>query len=177
MNFEDKLMKRTAAERFNGKTYWDKDTLLSAFGDWTEPLNIVIPEWLDKDIQQYKTTDKDLGVADIISAVSQDGGPTNLYYYLFSGNEVLDKKHQVTFVLAFTLGNYKVEEPDMFYLKNKNTGKYLVQHKVDCTFDDSFFNDDNAVWQTKFTNKELETIETGSYIKEPVIRGIIKGVK
>lgn len=59
---------------------------------------------------------------------------------------------------------YEVEKPQLFYLKNKLTGKYLRKSKH--TKDD--WNEDidrveTVNNKTKFTQQEIDSMQTGSY--------------
>lgn len=76
-------------------------------------------------------------------------------------------KHPDTFSLAFITGKYEVEKPQLFYLKNKLTRKYLRKSKH--TKDD--WNEDidrveTVNNKTKFTQQDIDAMEDlGSYEK------------
>ncbi|MDR9868370.1 DUF1642 domain-containing protein [Lactococcus cremoris] len=68
------------------------------------------------------------------------------------------------------LDGYRVEKPQLFYLKNKLTGKYLRKSKH--TKDD--WNEDidrveTVNNKTKFTQQEIDSMETGSYEQIEVV--------
>ncbi|MEG1045894.1 DUF1642 domain-containing protein, partial [Carnobacterium sp.] len=72
-------------------------------------------------------------------------------------------QHQEEFMRAW-LDGYTVEKPQLFYLKNKLTGKYLRKSKH--TKDD--WNEDidrveTVNNKTKFTQQEIDSMQTGSY--------------
>ena len=82
-----------------------------------------------------------------------------VYNWLCEGIE-----NQDIFALAFITGKYEVEKPQLFYLKNKLTGKYLRKSKH--TKDD--WNEDidrveTVNNKTKFTQAEIDSMQTGSY--------------
>ncbi|WP_342993363.1 DUF1642 domain-containing protein [Lactococcus lactis] len=70
-------------------------------------------------------------------------------------------KHPDTFSLAFITGKYEVEKPQLFYLKNKLTGMWLMRDEVDevYPYDHTF----NRCHRGKFTQQEIDSMETGSY--------------
>ena len=81
-----------------------------------------------------------------------------------------DKENQIKFVRAW-LDGYTVEKPQLFYLKNKLTGLWLMRDEVDevYPYDHTF----NRCHRGKFTQQEIESMETGSYeqIEVPVEDG------
>lgn len=81
-----------------------------------EPTILTIPEWLDKEIKQFKsvskhpTVDVAFGVADAIVAVKSRHYRDKLYDYLFCGRQDECNQHQAIFALAYVRGDYQVEE-------------------------------------------------------------------
>lgn len=69
----------------------------------------------------------------------------------------------VTFITRAKLDGYQVEKPQLFYLKNMLTNKYLMQHKIDCRFGEDDSKKESTHWKTKFTQQEIDSMETGSY--------------
>ncbi|MEG9233629.1 DUF1642 domain-containing protein [Lactococcus lactis] len=78
-------------------------------------------------------------------------------------------KHPDTFSLAFITGKYEVEKPQLFYLKNKLTGMWLMRDEVDevYPYDHTF----NRCHRGKFTQQEIDSMQTGSYELVPVEEG------
>ncbi|AAK05508.1 DUF1642 domain-containing protein [Lactococcus lactis subsp. cremoris] len=79
-----------------------------------------------------------------------------VYNWLCEGVE-----NQDVFALAFITGKYEVEKPQLFYLKNKLTGMWLMRDEVDevYPYDHTF----NRCHRGKFTQQEIDSMETGSY--------------
>lgn len=150
-----------------------KEVLLDHFKDWTKLPVPVIPAWMDDEIKRYKsnykhpTVDIVNGVADVFVKVSGNSH-LKLYDYLFCGRQDECNQHQAIFALAYITGNYKIKENQLFYLKNKLTHKYLLQNKVDGSFDEDDQNIESAKWQTMFTQKEIDTMDISGYIKTEV---------
>lgn len=75
--------------------------------------------------------------------------------------------HPEEFALAFITGNYQVEEPHLFYLRNKLTTSYLELDKTN----DYFHHTMNPApyydmtRKSQFTQQEIDSMETGSYEK------------
>ena len=59
------------------------------------------------------------------------------------------------------LDGYTVEKPQLFYLKNKLTGMWLMRDEVDeiYPYDHTF----NRCHRGKFTQQEIDSMQTGSY--------------
>lgn len=82
-----------------------------------------------------------------------------VYNWLCEGIE-----NQDIFALAFITGKYKVEKPQLFYLKNKLTGAYLYYDEATKLYSDIVGNvEDFFGTKTKFTEAEIDSMETGSY--------------
>lgn len=75
--------------------------------------------------------------------------------------------HPEEFALSFITGNYQVEEPHLFYLRNKLTTSYLELDKTN----DYFHHTMNPApyydmtRKSQFTQQEIDSMETGSYEK------------
>ncbi|MDM7535205.1 DUF1642 domain-containing protein [Lactococcus lactis] len=83
--------------------------------------------------------------------------------------------HQKTWLTALLIG-FRVEKPQLFYLKNKLTGAYLYYDEAygEATnlYSDIFGNvEDFFGTKTKFTQQEIDSMETGSYELVPVEDG------
>jgi hypothetical protein len=72
--------------------------------------------------------------------------------------------NQNIFALAFITGKYEVEKPQLFYLKNKITGMYLSSDGKDLY-------EHHKNHGFKFTQEEIDSMETGSYELVPVEDG------
>ncbi len=88
-----------------------------------------------------------------------------------------DKENQIKFVRAW-LDGYTVEKPQLFYLKNKLTGKYLRSY-TGLSMDDTTLRYEEVKDErvggfgggTTFTQLEIDSMETGSYELVPVEEG------
>ena len=87
-------------------------------------------------------------------------------------NWVLREAHQNLFVRAW-LDGYTVEKPQLFYLREKNTGYYLRKTGNDVYgITPHYSNDyDEKYMRYKFTQSEIDSMETGSYEPVPVEDG------
>ncbi|AGY45723.1 DUF1642 domain-containing protein [Lactococcus lactis subsp. lactis KLDS 4.0325] len=130
----------------------------------------VVPEWLDIEIKHFKSTSKHptadvvFGVADVIVAVKNGNTHSKLYDYLFCGKQDVCNQHQETFALAFITGKYKVEKPQLFYLKAKEllvVGDY--DHVEDLWLDWNKNFTPKKQDAHKFTQQEIDSMETGNY--------------
>lgn len=76
--------------------------------------------------------------------------------------------HQKTWLTALLIG-FTVEKPQLFYLKNKLTGMWLMRDEVDevYPYDHTF----NRYHRGKFTQQEIDSMQTGSYELVPVEDG------
>jgi hypothetical protein len=75
--------------------------------------------------------------------------------------------------LAFITGKYQVEKPQLFYLREKNTGYYLRKKgNNEYGITPHYSNDyDEKYMHYKFTQKEIDKLDTGSYELVPVEDG------
>ncbi len=78
-------------------------------------------------------------------------------------------EHQEDYMRAW-LDGYTVEKPQMFYLKNKLTGLWLMQYEV---IDKVYPYDHTSDIRNRdtFTQQEIDSMETGSYEQIPVEDG------
>ena len=75
--------------------------------------------------------------------------------------------------LAFITGKYEVEKPQLFYLREKNTGFYLRktgnnEYEITPHYSNDY---DKKHMHYKFTQSEIDSMETGSYELVPVEDG------
>ena len=90
------------------------------------------------------------------------------HYNSYKGNGNCSELHEWiadnfdTFLEAIVNG-YTVEKEQLYYLKNKLTNKYLLEHKVDLYFDEDELNEESSYWKTKFNQSEIDKLIIGSY--------------
>ena len=73
--------------------------------------------------------------------------------------------HQKTWLTALLIG-FRVEKPQLFYLKNKLTGAYLYYDEATKLYSDSDIVGFLEVYyeaKAKFTQQEIDSMQTGSY--------------
>ncbi len=95
------------------------------------------------------------------------GAPEDGKYINYSASYLENQKeldwidnHQKTWLTALLFG-FTVEKPQLFYLKNKLTGLWLMRDEVDKVYPyDHTFDIRN---RDKFTQQEIDSMETGSY--------------
>ncbi|MFP7372016.1 DUF1642 domain-containing protein [Lactococcus lactis] len=125
-----------------------------------------VGEWIDKNISVAHNAE--LMIHNILICAID-----NKNRYLFPLEvEKFVLKNPITFLNAVITGKYQVEKPQLFYLKNKLTRKYLRKSKH--TKDD--WNEDidrveTVNNKTKFTQQEIDSMQTGSYEKIEVENG------
>ena len=76
--------------------------------------------------------------------------------------------HQKTWLTALLIG-FRVEKPQLFYLKNKLTGMWLMRDEVDKVYPYDHTLDIRNI--DKFTQQEIDSMDTGSYELVPVEDG------
>ena len=90
------------------------------------------------------------------------------HYNSYKGNGNCSELHEWiadnfdTFLEAI-VNDYTVEKEKLYYLKNKLTNKYLLEHKVDLYFDEDELNEESSYWKTKFNQSEIDKLIIGSY--------------
>ena len=82
-----------------------------------------------------------------------------------------DVQNQEKLALAFITGKYQVEKPQLFYLREKNTGYYLRKTgNNEYGITPHYSNDyDEKYMHYKFTQQEIESMQTGSYEQIEVV--------
>jgi hypothetical protein len=90
------------------------------------------------------------------------GAPEDGMYINYAASYPENKKelewidnHQKTWLTALLVG-FTVEKPQLFYLENKITGMYLSS-------DGKEFYEHHKIHAFKFTQSEIDSMETGSY--------------
>lgn len=78
----------------------------------------------------------------------------------------------INLILRAWLDGYTVEKPQLFYLKNKLTRKYLRKSKhTKDDWNEEFDRVETVNNKTKFTQQEIDSMQTGSYELVPVEDG------
>ena len=94
------------------------------------------------------------------------GAPEDGKYINYSASYLENQKeldwidnHQKTWLTALLIG-FRVEKPQLFYLREKNTNYYLNKSKNNGLelVPNPYFDEDN-----QFTKQEIDSMETGSY--------------
>lgn len=134
------------------------DQVKEVFADWQLQQALpVVPECVAEFIESYKDRRTIYGVFDKISK-NRKTYP-KLYEWVFE-----DENSQATFAIAFITGKYEVEKPQLFYLKNKITGMYLSSDGKDLY-------EHHKNHGFKFTQEDINSLDTGSYELVPVEDG------
>ena len=76
--------------------------------------------------------------------------------------------HQKTWLTALLVG-FRVEKPQLFYLKNKLTGLWLMRDEVDKVY--PYDHTTYISHRDKFTQQEIDDMQAGSYELVPVEDG------
>lgn len=134
----------------------------------------VVPEDVDKAIKYLKTQNNFATFADFDDILTEKGlrWLNNFQFkdrrFGFGG---LNNKLFILSHLAVT--GYRVENQQMFYLREKNTGYYLRKKGNDgYEITPHYSNDyDEKYTHYKFTQKEIDKLDTGSYDIVPVEDG------
>ena len=79
--------------------------------------------------------------------------------------------HPEEFALAFITGNYQVEKPQMFYLRNKLTGLYLYKKPLGGYGEEPTDSIEHLTDDFKFTQKEIDGMDVQSYEKKDEYKG------
>lgn len=96
--------------------------------------------------------------------------------YAFAGDDKavvwLGENGGMDLLCKMKLYGFKVEKPQLFYLKNKLTESYLYYDEATKLYSDIVGNvEDFFGIKTKFTQTEIDSMETGSYELVPVEDG------
>lgn len=124
----------------------------------------VVPECVDKTVELLKKNPES-SWSKLYSSLGEEGVTwLNEFQHKderfgFGG---LNSKLFVLFHLA--INGYTVEKPQLFYLKNKMTRKYLRKSKhTKDDWNEDFDRVETVNNKTKFTQQEIDSMETGSY--------------
>ncbi|MGX8059421.1 DUF1642 domain-containing protein [Lactococcus lactis] len=104
----------------------------------------------------------------------EDGKHINYSASYLENQKELDwiDNHQKTWLTALLIG-FRVEKPQLFYLREKNTGYYLRKTgNNEYGITPHYSNDyDENYMHYKFTQQEIDSMQTGSYELVPVEDG------
>ncbi|OEU40005.1 hypothetical protein AJ89_06115 [Lactococcus cremoris subsp. cremoris IBB477] len=155
--FEEELSSLPVSKSTNYTEYWNKAQLLTVFKDWQPQQALpVVPDFIGKLINTF--------------GAPEDGKHINYSASYLEIQKELDwiDNHQKTWLTALLIG-FRVEKPQLFYLKNKLTGMWLMRDEVDevYPYDHTF----NRCHRGKFTQQEIDSMQTGSYELVPVEDG------
>ncbi|USI60514.1 DUF1642 domain-containing protein [Lactococcus lactis] len=107
------------------------------------------------------------------------GAPEDGKYINYSASYLENQKeldwidnHQKTWLTALLIG-FTVEKPQLFYLREKNTGYYLRktgnnEYEITAHYSNDY---DENYMHYKFTQQEIDSMQTGSYELVPVGEG------
>ncbi len=158
-------------EEFDEKIMPHKDNLdlmkvRKHFKDWTAPQALPdVPECVGVAIESLPDHCSAFEAISLIEekietlpVENEDWLP--VYNWLCEGVE-----NQDIFALAFITGKYQVEKPQLFYLREKNTGYYLRKTgNNEYGITPHYSNDyDEKYMHYKFTQQEIDSMQTGSY--------------
>ncbi|MCT0509185.1 DUF1642 domain-containing protein [Lactococcus cremoris] len=154
--FEEELSVLPVSKSTNYAEYWNKAQLLTVFKDWQPQQSLpVVPEFIGKLINTF--------------GAPEDGKHINYSASYLEIQKELDwiDNHQKTWLTALLIG-FRVEKPQLFYLREKNTNYYLNKSKNNGLelVPNPYFDEDN-----QFTKQEIDSMQTGSYELVPVEDG------
>ena len=127
----------------------------------------VVPEYVAKDVKRLSlSTLADWNVA--VSYISKE----TLEWLSTTGNINVFLGKSWT-LCSLKINGFKVEKPQLFYLREKNTGYYLRKKgNNEYGITPHYSNDyDEKYMHYKFTQQEINNIDTGSYELVPVEDG------
>ncbi|MCD6633654.1 DUF1642 domain-containing protein [Lactococcus cremoris] len=112
----------------------------------------VVPECVGEWIECVKGKNKNA-----LALLDDDNMPDDVNEWLFFQRN----DDNINLILRAWLDGYTVEKPQLFYLKNKLTGMWLMRDEVDevYPYDHTF----NRCHRGKFTQQEIDSMQTGSY--------------
>ncbi|MDV2619473.1 DUF1642 domain-containing protein [Lactococcus lactis] len=164
--FEEELSSLPVSKSTNYAEYWNKAQLLTAFKDWQPQQSLpVVPECVAEWYEDKKN---------------------KLEFAVYNINTLIDKKsfNDLTKIEKWFEGvenkpietifkmkdGYTVEKPQLFYLKNKLTGLWLMRYEI---VDKVYPYDHTSDIRNRdtFTQQEIDSMETGSYELVPVEDG------
>ncbi|MFM2693004.1 DUF1642 domain-containing protein [Lactococcus lactis] len=158
--FEEELSSLPVSKSTNYAEYWNKAQLLTVFKDWQPQQALpVVPDFIGKLINTF--------------GAPEDGKYINYSASYLEIQKELDwiDNHQKTWLTALLIG-FTVEKPQLFYLKAKEllvVGDY--DHVEDLWLDCNKNFTPKKQDAHKFTQQEIDSMQTGSYELVPVEDG------
>ncbi|KST98361.1 DUF1642 domain-containing protein [Lactococcus lactis] len=115
----------------------------------------VVPEFVAEWIECVKGKNKNA-----LALLDDDNMPDDMNEWLFFQRN----DDNINLIIRAWLNGYQVEKPQLFYLKNKLTGAYLYYDEATKLYSDIVGNvEDFFGTKTKFTEAEIDSMQTGSY--------------
>ncbi|MGV9078598.1 DUF1642 domain-containing protein [Lactococcus lactis] len=165
--FEKELSSLPVSKSTNYAEYWNKAQLLTVFKDWQPQQALpVVPDFIGKLINTF--------------GAPEDGKYINYSASYLEIQKELDwiDNHQKTWLTALLIG-FRVEKPQLFYLRDELTGQFLAKDNQFKNEDRYFFwtgadpltHSIGTAWKLTFTQQEIDSMQTGSYELVPVEDG------
>ncbi|TRW73706.1 DUF1642 domain-containing protein [Lactococcus lactis] len=162
--FEEELSSLPVSKSTNYAEYWNKAQLLTVFKDWQPQQALpVVPDFIGKLINTF--------------GAPEDGKHINYSASYPVHQKELDwiDNHQKTWLTALLIG-FRVEKPQLFYLKNKLTTSYLALDTNTGYYE--HWGEEiipkllkKQGYKISFTQQEIDSMQTGSYELVPVEDG------
>ncbi|WKF45936.1 DUF1642 domain-containing protein [Lactococcus lactis subsp. lactis] len=165
--FEEELNALPVSHSTKYAKYWNKAQLLTVFKDWQPQQALpVVPDFIGKLINTF--------------GAPEDGKYINYSASYLEIQKELDwiDNHQKTWLTALLIG-FRVEKPQLFYLRDELTGQFLAKDNQFKNEDRYFFwtgadpltHSIGTAWKLTFTQQEIDSMQTGSYELVPVEDG------
>ena len=164
--FEEELSSLPVSKITNYGDYWNKAQLLTVFKDWQPQQSLpVVPEFVAEWIEYVKED----GIFNALALLDKDDMPEGVNEWLF----LQSNDDNINLIIRAWLDGYTVEKPQLFYLREKNTGYYLRKKgNNEYGITPHYSNDyDEKYMHYKFTQQEIDSMQTGSYELVPVEDG------
>ena len=166
--FEEELNNLKVSQSTKYTEYWNKAQLLTVFKDWQPQKELpIVPEDVDKAIK-YLRVHNTTSFSDFNEILTTKG------FNWLNDFQFKDRRfgfgglNNKLFILAhLAINGYEVEKSEMFYLKNKLTKAFLYDNGVEFGECDESCTD-WEIFKTKFTQQEIDSMQTGSYEQMPV---------
>ena len=170
--FEEELFNKVPCKfKFTTEAEYKKSTLINHFKNWHS----------DEEFQDLKSQLEHQAlpvVPDFIGKlINTFGAPEDGKYINYAASYPENHKeldwidnHQKTWLTALIVG-FRVEKPQMFYLREKNTGYYLRKtgnnsYGITAHYSNDF---NEKYMHYKFTKQEINSMQTGSYEQIEVV--------
>ncbi|MCT3130439.1 DUF1642 domain-containing protein, partial [Lactococcus lactis] len=116
--FEEELSVLQVSKATKYAEYWNKAQLLTVFKDWQPQQSLpVVPEFVAEWIEYVKED----GIFNALALLDKDDMPEGVNEWLF----LQSNDDNINLIIRAWLDGYTVEKPQLFYLREKNTGYYL----------------------------------------------------